>query len=153
MTGVLAVLAGMGGAVVLDTKSVTVGTASTGTDPFQNWVGFKSFGSPTFGSINNSTSAIYSANIVGVYFFEEGTTAGGTGYYLRSVSFVVSGTHSNSGWGTIRVGSTDFTRASASFFQSGGNTIWEWALPIPNPFASGSPGPFTSSPTSVVWTA
>jgi hypothetical protein len=153
MTGVLAVLAGMGGAVVLDTKSVTVGTTSTGTDPFQNWAGYKAVGTPTFGSIDNSTSAIYSATINGIYFFEEGTSVGGTGFYFRALYFLVNGSHSNSGWSNMRVGSSDFTRTSASYYQSGGNTIWEWSLPIPSPFASGSPGPFTPSPTSVVWTA
>jgi hypothetical protein len=150
MTGILAVLAGSGSAI-LDTQTVTRGTASAGADPFQNFAGYRGTGSPTFGSISDGTSDIYAgATINGLYFFEEGTSVGGTGFYTRSIIWVVNGTQSNSGWSTVTIGTTTYTRADATFSTSGGVSTWTWFEPIPDPFASGSPGPFTAT-TVVTW--
>ena len=153
MTGVLAALAGSGSSI-LDTQTVTRGTTSTGSDPYFNWAGFNSTGSPTFGSISDGTSNVYAgATINGLYFFEEGSIAGG-GYYTRQIIWEVNGTQSNSGWSTMTIGSTTYARADATFSNTGGVSIWTWDIPIdpfpdPNP---ASPGPFTAS-TTVTWAA
>ena len=139
-----------GTSAVLDTQTITSGSTSTGTDPFFNWYGYKGTGSPTFGSISDGTSNIYAgATINGIYFYEEGSVGAG-GYYIRDVILVINGTQSNSGWTTMTIGSTSFTRASAGFSTSGGVSTWTWSLSIPNPAVSGSPGPFSST-TIVTW--
>lgn len=151
MTGVLAVLAG-GGAAILDTQTVTRGTTSTGSDPYFNWAGYKGTGSPTFGSISDGTSNVYAgATINGLYFFEEGSVAGG-GFYTRQIIWEVDGTQSNSGWSTMTVGTTTYARTDATFSASGGVSTWIWNIPIPDPLTSGSPGPFTAT-TIVTWAA
>lgn len=150
MTGVTCMMAGIKSASILDTQTVTRGTASTGTDPFQNWAGYKGTGSPTFGSISDGTSNIYAgATINGIYFFEEGSVAGG-GYYTRQIIWVVNGTQSNSGWSTMTVDTTSYDRTAATFSTSGGVSTWTWDVAIPDPLTSGSPGPFTAS-TTVTW--
>ena len=135
---------------ILDTQTVTRGTASTGSDPYYNWAGYSGTGSPTFGSISDGTSNIYSgATINGLYFYEAGSS-GTFGYYDRYIAWVVNGTQSNSGWSTITIGSTTYNRVDASFSTSGGVSTWIWFLAIPNPLVSGSPGPFTAT-TTVTW--
>lgn len=151
MTGVLAALAGSGSSV-LDTQTVTRGTTSTGSDPYYNWAGYKGTGSPTFGSISDGTSNIYSgATINGLYFYEEGSS-GMFGYYIRQIIWVVDGTQSNSGWSTMTVGTTTYNRIDATFSTAGGVSTWAWDIPIPDPLTSGSPGPFTAT-TIVTWAA
>jgi hypothetical protein len=150
MTGVLAMLVGSG-ATILDTQTVTRGAASTGTDPYFNWAGYKGTGSPTFGSITDGTSDIYAgAAINGLYFYEEGTTAGSTGWYTRAIVWVVNGTQSNSGWSVIDIAGATYSRTAASFSTAGGVSTWTWFEPIPDPVVSGAPGPFTPS-TLVTW--
>jgi len=150
MTGVTCMMAGISGVAILDTQTVTRGITSTGTDPYFNWAGYKGTGSPTFGSISDGTSNIYAgATINGIYFFEEGSVAGG-GYYTRSVIWVVNGTQSNSGWSTMTVDATSYDRTAATFSTSGGVSTWTWSVAIPDPLVSGSPGPFVAS-TTVTW--
>lgn len=149
MSGIQMALAGAGRRI-LDTQTITSGSANTGSDPFFNWYGFKGTGSPTFGSISDGTSNLYSgAAINGIYFYEAGSIGAG-GYYDRSVILVINGTQSNSGWTTMTVGTTTYVRTAASFSTSGGVSTWTWALSIPNPNASGSPGPFSAT-TTVTW--
>lgn len=140
----------LGSAGFLDTQTITSGSASTGTDPYFNWYGYKGTGSPTFGSISDGTSNIYAgAAIDGIYFYEAGSVnPPGPGFYDRYIALVINGVQSNSGWTTMTIGSTAFTRSTASFSTSGGVSTWTFGLNIPDPFASGSPGPF--SPTTIV---
>jgi hypothetical protein len=150
MTGILAAMLGGGAAAPLDTQTVTRGTASTGSDPYFNWAGYKGTGSPTFGSIADGTSDIYSgATINGIYFYEEGSVGAG-GYYTRQIIWVVNGTQSNSGWSTMTVGATTYNRTDAVFSTGGGVSTWTWTVTIPDPLVSGTPGPFTAS-TTVTW--
>ena len=61
-----------------------------------------------------------------------------------SLSFVLSGSHTNAGWTQVRIvnsgAGTDltFTRASASYNNNGTATQWVWSG-VSNPFAYNSP--------------
>lgn len=56
--------------------------------------------------------------------------------YTTALRFEVDGTFSNAGWHTIHIGSSTYTRSSASFSTSGGKTSWSWTGS--NPFSAGS---------------
>lgn len=148
MTGVTCMMAGAKS--TLDTQTVTSGSTTTGTDPYFNWYGYKGTGTPTFGSISDGTSNLYSgAAINGIYFYEAGSSGAG-GFYERSVILVINGTQSNSGWGVMTVGTTAYARTAAAFSTAGGVSTWTWTLSIPNPLVSGSPGPFSAT-TIITW--
>jgi hypothetical protein len=151
MTGILAVLAGgvSSGPPTLDEKTVTRGITSTGGGA-QNYVGY--YTALSLGAISNNTSNIYSNTIDGIYFYEAWVVDPPLGVVNRSVYFVMNGTHSNSGWTTLRIGSTDYARTDAVFWASGGKTTWRWDLAIPDPLTSTSPGPFSSASVTVKWT-
>lgn len=60
-----------------------------------------------------------------------------------SLSFVLSGSHTNAGWTQVRIvnsgaGTLTFTRASASYNNNGTATQWVWSG-VSNPFAYNSP--------------
>lgn len=146
MTGILAAFAGFGSAA-LDTQTVTSGSLSGGSNPYYTYYGY-SDGTGTagsFGSIADGTSDIYSgAAIKGLYFYELGYSSPPTGYTTRQVRLVIAGNQANSGWSSIKIGDTTYSRASASYSAST-NTTWIWNLSIPDPFTSGSPGPFSAT--------
>lgn len=149
-SGVIGIRNFYGTSKILDTQTVTSGSTSTGTDPYFNWYGYKGTGSPTFGSISDGTSNIYSgAAINGIYFYEEGSVGAG-GFYDRGIILVINGTQANSGWTTMNIGSTAYNRTDAAFSTAGGVSTWTWSLAIANPVVSGSPGPFSAS-TVVTW--
>jgi hypothetical protein len=108
--------------------------------------GFKTT-APTIGSISDGTSNIYGgAAITGLFFFQEIYVSPPVGYTTRQLILSITGA-SDSGWTTMKVGSTSFNRTSAAFFASG---TWVWNIPISNPFVSEG-DPFTAT-TIVEWT-
>tara|TARA_X000001382_G_C3176043_1_gene181006 strand:+ start:1402 stop:1908 length:507 start_codon:yes stop_codon:yes gene_type:complete len=121
-----------GAAGTLDTQTVTVGsTVLFGA----TWSGYTST-FPTFGSISDGTSNIYSgATIEQIY--KIGTN--------NRLYFTVDGTHANSGWTTMTIGSSSYTRTSAIHSQSSGNTYWYWNIGSAEPFG-------TSGTKTVDWT-
>lgn len=150
MTGILCVLSGGGGGgggtgPVLDTQTVTVASLTTGSDPTLHYSGYNASG-PTFGSISDGTSNIYGgAAITGLYFYQESFVSPPVGYTTRQLILTITGA-TDSGWTTMKVGTTNFARTDA-FFSSGS---WWWDIPIPNPFVSEG-DPFTAT-TIVEWT-
>jgi len=103
----------------LDTQTVTVGTYVVKGITYWGYAA-----SPAFGSIVDGTfNPLSGATIIGLYYL---TSSG-------AVSFALSGVYSNSGWTTLDIGGTSFTRASASFSNST-NTIWTWTAS--NPFGT-----------------
>ena len=147
MTGILCVLSGGGGGTgpVLDTQTVTVASLTSGSNPTQEYRGFKTT-APTFGSISDGTSNIYGgAAITALYFYQESFVNPPVGYTTRQLILTITGA-TNSGWTTMKVGTTNFARTDA-FFSSGS---WLWDIPIPNPFVNEG-DPFTAT-TIVEWT-
>lgn len=136
-----------GGSSVLDTQTVTSAVLNGGTNPYYTYYGYSDgTGTPSsFGSIADGTSNIYSgAAIKGLYFYEEGYTSPPVGYTVRQVKLVIAGSQANSGWSNIKIGSTTYSRASATYSAST-NTTWTWNISIPDPYTSGYPGPFSAS--------
>lgn len=114
MTGIAALFYGSGsggGGGYLDYHVVTTGLDGTIPDRLRGFI------TGTMGSISPTTSAIYSAAVNGMYHDESAGV----------VQLAIAGLHANSGWTTITIGSTAFARADATYFQSGGDTYWEWA--------------------------
>lgn len=149
MSGVLAAFGGYG-VSQLDSQVVTSGSASLGTDPYYNYYGYDS--SISMGSIADGTSNLYGgAAINGLFFYEEGSTAGG-GYTRREINLVIAGTQANSGWSTMTIGTTTYNRTEAVFATAGGESTWTWPIAIiPYPgLTSGVPGPFSAT-TTVTW--
>ena len=147
VTGILCVLSGSGGGTgpVLDTQTVTVASLTSGSDPTLQYRGYNASG-PAFGSISDGTSNIYGgAAITALYFYQEGFTSPPVGFTTRQLVLTITGA-TNSGWTTMKVGTTNFARTDA-FFSSGS---WVWDIPIPNPFADEG-DPFTAT-TIVEWT-
>lgn len=125
-----------GASATLDTQTVTVGTVVPSLYNARLYGWCNTAGSISDGSFNpkSNTSIVFLA--------WAGAWSNGT--VENEVTFTISGTHSNSGFTTMTVGSTAFNRSSASFSQSGGNTKWVWSTGT-NPFG-------TSGTKTVVFT-
>ena len=111
----------------LDVQTVTVGGDGAAYPTFTRRRGFIS---ATFGTISTGNSALYaSAAIAWLYWNENG------GAPYDFVQLKITGTGlANSGWVQVKIGSYILSRASATYFTSGGFTYWEWDGPGGNPF-------------------
>lgn len=112
----------------LDTQTITVGGTTVYVDVFwTEYHGYNSLSSPpAFGSIADGTFNVKSgATIRYLFWFLQDD--GNKGLY-----FQINGTHTNDGWTTIKIGSTTYNRADASFSNGGGVTTWGWSSD--NPF-------------------
>lgn len=104
----------------------------------------------TVGYYNGGSFYIYGFND-GVMGSISPTTWGTTGLPFSYVSwwtdpavytavhFRVTGTAPNSGWETITIAGSSFSRSAASYAVSGGTTEWVWSGgvgAIPNPFGT-----------------
>lgn len=149
MTGILCnLIGGTATSPTLDTQTVTRGSTSIGSNPIDEYSGYAT--SLAIGSIADGTSNIYGgASILSLYFYEEAYVSPPVGIITRQVVLTINGAQANSGWTTMTVGTTPFTRASATFSVST-QTDWIWDIPITNPFVSEG-DPFTAS-TTVIWT-
>ena len=109
----------------LDTQTVTVGhQAGAGYTP--TIYGYRS--SPSLGSISDGTFNVKSGASILVLFWTS----------VQVVSFVINGVHSNSGWTTMKIGSTTFNRSSANHYQDtySNQTSWAWSTVATNPFGT-----------------
>ena len=123
MTGALCVLASIGSGA-LDVQTVTAGFDAGKVGDIYGYVQGLAVGSISDGTFN----PIGGASITALYWFDPGSN--------ETLIFVLNGTHSNAGWTNLEVGGNTYTRASASFDNSGGSeTSWSWVTAI-NPFPS-----------------
>ena len=108
---------------ILDTQTVVIGSRN---DYGYISTGYRSTSSAT-GSVTDGTSNLYSgATVRDIYHIST----------LNRLYFSVLGSLSNSGWTTMKINGISFTRASASFTVTGGNTTWYWASISSHPFGS-----------------
>ena len=123
----------------LDRQSVTVG--GTGTAPAQDRLrGFSTVN--VLGSISDGTSNLYAGAPITELYYDENLGNG-----IQTLK--ITGTLANSGWTTMTVGTTAYTRSAATFTQAGGATQWQWTglgLFTSNPFSA------IATVTSVVFT-
>ncbi len=91
--------------------------------------------STAFGTISNTQNGSRDLNIDSLYSgadiisLAHNTASGG------SLTFSLTGTRANSGWATMSIGGTSFSRSSATYSTSSGNTYWTWSLSA-TPFGS-----------------
>ena len=91
--------------------------------------------STAFGTISNSQNGSRDLNIDSLYSgadiisLSHNTVSGG------NLTFSLTGTRANSGWATMSIGGTSFSRTSATYSTSNGNTYWTWSLSA-TPFGS-----------------
>ncbi len=100
-----------GGGGTLDTQTITVGGYDSA---FEHQRGFIA---SWIGSISDGTSNIYGGAGISELFWGE---AGGDPFYELTIAGAA-----NSGWTTMMIGSTSFTRASAAYSAG----TWNWAAP------------------------
>jgi hypothetical protein len=152
MTGVLAALAGMAGASgTLDSQTVTSGLRVGGSNPTITRYGWDGTLDPDLGVISPGTCSFYGdAAILALFIGEDAYDWPPIGFAERYIQFVVDGSRVNGGWTRMIINGTAFTRVSATYLNSGGQTSWTWYLPVLDPYESGIPGPFSVS-TTVTW--
>lgn len=104
----------------LDTQTVTVGSKY---QYYQTWRGHWNQ-SPAIGSISDGVSDIYGAVVNGIVWAS-----------TNRVLFYLLGNRANSGWSTMKVGSTTLNRSSATHSASTYITSWIWTS-VSDPFGS-----------------
>jgi len=72
----------------------------------------------TYGSMTDTTIDILSGATIASLFY--GATPSGF------TQLTLSGSYPNSGWTTLNIGAGSFSRASATYNNSGGTTYWNW---------------------------
>ena len=129
----------------LQTKYIAVGSSSISSGHY----GFYSaslFSSLAYGTISNTSGGTANQNLDSVFSGEDVHLLNHTG---SSVVFRMSGTLSNSGFDTLTIGSTSFSRSNATHAQHAASygvpagTSWSWSTTT-NPFG-------TTGNVSVVW--
>ena len=122
-----------GASNLLDTQTVTTGTAAA-TLYTPTTKGYEA--SIALGSISDGTLNPVSNKTITVLAWK-GTNNTGASVWNR-VYLAVSGSASNSGWTSMKVGSTTYTRTSATFSSTSTKTQWSWST-TSSPFgATGS---------------
>ncbi len=119
-----------GASALLDTQTVTTGTAN----PTLYTATTKGYdASISLGSISDGTlNPVGNKTITRLAWL--GTNNTGATVWNR-VYLTVSGSASNSGWTSMKVGSTTYTRTSATFSSTSTETTWSWST-TSSPFGS-----------------
>ena len=117
MTGVLCALAGAGDN---NTQVVTVGFFD---DKTLDYYGYSTFAA--VGSISDGTFDLKGGATITELTWDTGSR----------LVFALNGTLTNADWTNVTISGQTFTRASASFSQSGGQTYWQWSAST-NPFGT-----------------
>lgn len=108
----------------LDSDTMTAGSA---TILYQTWSGFQNWYATTIGSMAGTFSP-KSAAYAGLWHINGAGT----------ITFRLHGAHTNAGWTSMTVAGSTYTRTSASFTQTGGDTQWSWSGVSSSPFSSGT---------------
>jgi hypothetical protein len=119
-----------GASNLLDTQTVTVGYLAPSLYTFQTR-GFDS--TLSVGSISDGTlNPVSNASIVILAWLGANSTGSSV---LNRVYLTVSGVRANSGWTSMKVGSTTYTRTSATYSNNSTVTNWSWST-TSSPFGS-----------------
>ena len=109
----------------LDTQTVTVGSFRLNSLTPYSYGYFGSSG----GSISDGTSNMYS----GILYKQINW------WHYGTITLIITGHQSNSGWATMKIGSTTLNRSSASYSQSSSGlevTAWNWTSQSTNLFGT-----------------
>jgi len=102
---------------ILDTQTVTVGY-KPGAYLSPAYYGYRA--SDSVGSIADGTFNVKSGAVIQTL---RALDLGGIGH---KIIFIIAGQHSNSGFDTMTIGSTEYSRSAASFSSSSTSTQWTW---------------------------
>lgn len=110
------------GASGVETQTVTVGTLVT-----SGYVTVTSYGyGATFGSISDGTLTPVGNKTIEILNWNS----------LTNLILRVTGSASNSGFSTMKVHNTNFSRSSATYSNTGTYTQWSWFNTSTNPFGT-----------------
>lgn len=124
MTGIMcSFVGGQAGTAYLDTQYVTVGT-------------YYDFFS---GILTRGFSSSLLTGSISTGFFAPKGGAAISGLYIDTTGFLyfalANSPLTNSGWSNMALGAQNFTRASATFYSTGGATVWYWTYSV-DPFGA-----------------
>lgn len=105
-------------------SSAWTSTMTVGSSSFFGFYGY--YPSFSVGSMSDTTIDLLSNAQIGSLYFSGG----------QHVNFLLAGNIPNSGWSTLTIGSTVFTRASASYTFISPNTYYTWSGLSTNPFGT-----------------
>ena len=129
MTGIMCALTGSASRIYLGTATVTVGT-ETGTAGVVRY----GFGGPSSFSFGSISPANWADSGLPVEILSH-TTLSAPFSPATQLTFSVIGLAPNSGWETLSIGGTPFSRLSATYTYDG--TYSSWAYPgAANPFGT-----------------
>lgn len=118
---------------ILDTQSVYVGqtTISDGKTYWDTVTGYS--GQYGIGSISDGTSNVYGgASFFGIYHYSSYPTAN----YLDGLYLYITGTLADTGWTSMKIGTTIYSRANCFSSTGSGRTYWVWPGTQSNPFSA-----------------
>lgn len=119
MTGIIAALAGSGERRYAGSTTVTTGRYYDPNPSFSfQYLGYNSIVS--IGSVSPNNWASTGSTFVQVMYVQVYTTP------TQWVTFGVNGSYPNSGWDTMTVASSSYSRSAASYSNDGTNTVWTW---------------------------
>jgi len=115
------------GASSNETQTVTVGSYYDGAAYISTTSYGYSSDSNSYGSISDGTLGVAGNKTIQLLAWNN----------INIVTLRVAGVASNSGWTTMTVNGTAFSRASASFYSNGtASTAWQWLTITTNPFGT-----------------
>jgi hypothetical protein len=132
MTGIMCAMAGSGGVRYAGSATVTVGFYFDGT--YSNYGYINILGSPP-GSISPANWVNSGLPFYFLYWSSFGF-----------VTFQVTGLAPNSGWDTMNIAGTNYSRSAANYSNNGTETAWTWPDVPSNPF-----GTTTGATRAVSW--
>ena len=110
------------GASGVETQTVTVGTLVV-----SGYINVTSYGyGATFGSISDGTLTPVGNKTIEILNWNN----------LQNLILRVTGSASNSGFSTMKVHNTNFSRSSATYSNTGTYTQWQWLTISTNPFGT-----------------
>tara|TARA_R110002074_G_scaffold142757_1_gene289417 strand:+ start:1290 stop:1847 length:558 start_codon:yes stop_codon:yes gene_type:complete len=113
------------GASADEVQNVTVGTYVTSGYITVTQHGFGTTPG-SYGSVSDGTLAVVGNKTIEIL----------SGNNLNQVNLRVTGSASNSGWTTMNVAGTNFSRSSATYTNASSSTTWLWSGVSPNPFGT-----------------
>lgn len=113
MSGIHMALLGSG-PTYLDRQIVTVG--GVGTLPAGDRE--RGYKRGSYGSIDDGASDIYSGALINQLNHQQ---------INSRVYLIIAGTLSNSGWTTLTIGTSEYSRSAATFATGGGVSTWYWS--------------------------
>ena len=126
MSGIMCALIASGG-LTANEMLVTVGTQTGGSATSYG------YSTASFGSLTPTTIPLFSGSTFSAVYWLSVLVSG---TLTKSLIINLSGNQTGVSWTQVQIGTTVYTRASASITSSGGHTTFEWTPNATNPFGT-----------------